>query len=279
MSSSHGSVLLISLLNTCSSTFAPLLLLSQGGSSYLQTRNRLDNAIFDIVTQITSLVELKLAHNQLSGDVPANIQELTALEVLELQNNSLTGFVGSLHTLSQLRIVNLSCNKLKAAPFTLLNGQSLIELQVASNGLAGSLLPSGHDYPRLRVLDASNNALTSVLDDADTAPSLPSLHTLNLSGNRLSFLPELSGCPELRALLLEGNQLDSLPESFYSLSSLRQADLTGNNFRRLDQRLATMGALQLLGIAANPLLDRKYLTMATPNVKSDLQARMERDLS
>ena len=79
----------------------------------------------------------------------------------------------------------------------------------------------------------------------------------------------------LTELLAEDNKISSLPPDFTDSTTLRVADFTGNDFSKLDERIALMDALESFRVDANPLRERKFLSMKTPELKADLRRRLE----
>jgi Leucine-rich repeat (LRR) protein len=236
----------------------------------LQSRNKLSIDILNVIAQIPSLRELRLAENNLDGDLSTALCDLTALEVLELQSNKLTSLPIEMSRLTQLRILNVSENQLRAIPAEVFSS-ALVELQASKNRLEGSLL-SLSSIPCLQELNVAQNSLKSLFDGDSI--EMPALKTLNVSTNRLTTLPEVSSWTSLTTLLVGENKLAVLPQGFVSLQQLRTADFTGNDITRLDERIALMKSLQHLTVAANPLRDRKFLTMGTDDLKRDLAARL-----
>jgi len=233
------------------------------------------NDSLDTITQISSLRELRLADNALSGDLSSSIQQLTNLEVLELQGNKLSTLPEEISALVSLRILSLSSNLLTTLPMESLASTSLIELTVSKNHLSDVLFgPSPRSLSRLRTLDVSINRLKA-LCPPDTELSLPELRSLNIAFNNIAHLPPLSSTPALTELLSEDNKISSLPPGFTDSTTLRVHDFTGNDFSRLDERIALMDALESFRIDANPLRERKFLSMKTAELKADLRRRLE----
>jgi Leucine-rich repeat (LRR) protein len=108
--------------------------------------------VFDVISRISSLRELKLAENNLLATLPASISALTALEVLDLHTNKLTSLPIEIRLLTSLRTLNVSSNQLRSIPAELF-GNKLLELQAARNKLDGSLFTSG-TFPYLQELNA-----------------------------------------------------------------------------------------------------------------------------
>lgn len=228
--------------------------------------------VFDVVTQIASLRELKLAENSFEGDIPSNLGLLTQLEVLELQGNKLTSLPAEIGQMSSLRSLNVSNNKLKSIPSELFTSVPIVELVATKNAFSGFFF-NIDTVPHLQKLELSNNSLSSLCETGTIL--LPALKHLNVSANRLPALPDVSSWTSLITLLAGENKLSSFPEGFLSLHQLRTADFTANDLTTLDEKIALMESLDNLSVAANPLRERKFLTLTTEHIKRDLLARIE----
>ncbi len=229
--------------------------------------------VLDIIAQIPTLRELKLAENNLNGELSGALGSLNVLEVLELQNNQLTSLPTELGRLANLRSLNVSENRLRNIPMEIFT--SIIELRASKNQLEGTLF-SIDSCPNLQELHLANNSIVSFC--VENSMHLPALKTLNLSMNKLTSLPDISSWTSLAALLMGDNKLTVLPEGFTSLTEqLRTADFSSNDITRLDERIALMEGLQNLEIAANPLRERKFLTMGTDEIRRDLSSRLQKD--
>lgn len=232
------------------------------------SKNRLGNGSLQVIGQILSLRELRLAENAVNA--LSDIFTLQSLEVLDLHSNLITDLPNEFQYLSSLRILNVSENRMSSLPFECLD--SLVELDAAQNRLRGSLLPAGLELPNLRTLDVAHNALTSLTDS--NIVNLPSLQFLNITENRLTDLPDVSSWTELLTLTAGGNRLSKIPEGLSTLTRLKTVDFTRNDIRKLDERIGVMDNLAVLRVANNPLRERRYLTMETGDFKRDLRARL-----
>ncbi len=236
------------------------------------SRNRLVNSCFDVLSQVTSLQELKLAKNSIQGALDGSLGRLINLENLDLQDNALTDLGLALKDLTKLRKLAVAGNRLLMIPFQLLASLPLVEINAARNQLAGVLMPEGiNDLAALRTLDLSNNALTA-LSQSETL-SLVSLQDLNVTDNRLLTIPNVSNWKNLITLCAGGNKLTSIPDGLTFLPKLKTLDLSRNSIKLLDTRLGTMESLVSLQVGNNPLLDRRYLTMHTDDLKQELRDR------
>ncbi len=232
------------------------------------SKNRLGNDSLQVISQIPSLRELRLAENAL--DTLSDIFKLQGLEILDLHDNAVSALPSDVRHLSKLRILNVAGNKMGSLPLEYL--QSLIELDAARNRLSGPLLPGAIDLPNLKSLNVANNALSVIISHGTVG--FPSLQSLNITENRLQDLPDVSGWTELLTLTAGGNKLCALPEGFASLARLRTVDFAMNDIRKLDEQVGFMESLTLLRVTNNPLRERRHLTMDTAELKRDLKARL-----
>jgi Leucine-rich repeat (LRR) protein len=228
----------------------------------------------EVICQITPLRDLKLAENALEGAFPSSLQNLTQLEILELQNNKLTHLPAEIRALVHLRTLNVADNCFTALPIGLFTSVPLVELIAAKNAFSGAFFDVDM-VPHLQNLHLSNNSLTSLCGSSNI--DLPALKYLDLGGNRLSALPDISSWTSLTTLLMRDNNLSSLPDGFLTLKMLRNADFTANNLNKLDGGIALMEGLENLTLAANPIRERKFLTMSTADVKRDLLSRVQHE--
>ena len=96
---------------------------------------------------------------------------------------------------------------------------------------------------------------------------------MNVSGNRLNILPDISSALSLTTLLANENQIGAIPSSMILLPQLKNVDLSGNDINNLDDRIGLMNNLSVLGIANNPLRERRLLNLNTEDLKMELRSR------
>ncbi|KAE8308498.1 hypothetical protein BDV41DRAFT_501770 [Aspergillus transmontanensis] len=238
------------------------------------SNNKLKLEDIQIIMEMGSVKDLKLAKNHLQGSFPADIKNLSNLEVLDLHSNSLTELPNEVAYLTSLRVLNVGDNHLSTLPFEGLSKLSLKELSAPNNRLKGALLPASvQALMTLQYLNVTGNSLTK-LSNHDTL-GLPNLHTLAISMNRIQCLPDVSSWQALLSLSAENNSIADLPRGFADLKAVRNVDLTGNNISKLDERIGLMESLVTFRIANNPLRERKYLNMSTEDLKRELRNRCE----
>jgi Leucine-rich repeat (LRR) protein len=201
-----------------------------------------------------------------------DICNLQNLEVLDVQRNALDSLPEEFAQLVRLRILNVTENRFKSLPFEILHQLPLIELMAVKNGIAGTLVSAEvKEIPQLQLLDVTSNAITSI---TESELSLPSLHQLSCSSNRLTGLPDLSSWPSLRTLAAEDNNISELPVGFVDLPKLKNVNFDGNNIKVLDDRIGEMEALDILRISGNPLREKKFSTISTEDLKNALKLRI-----
>ena len=224
---------------------------------------------------MTSLRDLKVSKNQLSGPLNPALMSLSSLETLDVHGNDITALPTEIENLSRLRILNLNENKMEALPFNSLSKLPLTELSARKNRLSGVLIAQPVDsLPCLQTLDVSANLLTHLVP-ADTTISLPVAHAVSVSANRLKCLPDMTAWPNLLTLAVDENHIPSIPESFTSLQKLRHADFASNDIRAVPPEIARMQSLSMIRLTGNPLRDRKLVSAATDELKDILAGRLE----
>ncbi|KFY25523.1 hypothetical protein V493_04596, partial [Pseudogymnoascus sp. VKM F-4281 (FW-2241)] len=239
------------------------------------SNNKLQNECFEVISQIPSLRDLKIANNLLCSEVSSGLLSLVNLEVLDLHNNQLSSLPAGLGDLARLRVLNLSENTFTSLPFNAFQRLPLTELNAANNKLCGTLIQSNAaEFLKLRTLDISGNSIKSL---SSGSLSLPSLQLLIVSANRLTHLPNVSTWVSLLTLSASDNSISALPEGFISLPILKTADLQGNDLRVLDDNIALMNSLDTLLVSGNPLREKKFSGMNTADLKKVLKGRLEPD--
>ncbi|XP_051934546.1 tsukushi [Hippocampus zosterae] len=182
----------------------------------------------------TTLVSLDLSSNNITKVSPNALSKLRYLETLDLSHNDLEGLPPDCFFGLPLAEVDLSHNNLRDF------NMSAFVAKVNSKPVS---------------VDLSHNKLASI----STTPhgKLVHIQNLNLTGNRLSGIPNLGGLEILRYLSLDSNPIVAIEEGdfahltdlvFLSLSSLRQLrEIESNSFKGLR-------SLQVLDLSNNPKL-------------------------
>lgn len=222
------------------------------------------------INQKLPLCYLRLAFNQLVGEVPPCIASLNSLAHLSLAGNNLLNMAGALHVLA--RCDNLAVLLLGSCFHgeTALNDDGLMHLtgfqnlqflSLASCKLKGHIPPWIARLKKLKILNLFNNNFSGPIPT--WLSSMPSLLLLNLTQNTLSgeLPPEMGRIPAMnaddttsdlsyfalpyflnsveyrsmyylrRGLRVGGNNLSGrIPDEIGQLKLLQELDLSNNHF-------------------------------------------------
>ncbi|HEX6904773.1 MAG TPA: pre-peptidase C-terminal domain-containing protein [Thermoanaerobaculia bacterium] len=205
----------------------------------------------------TTVEEIFLAENGLTGKLPAKLGNLPNLQTLDLESNALNGAIPKdLGRLRNLRSLQLGLNQLSGTiPRELGNLTNMESLSLAFNKLSGAIPADLGRLANLVVLDLSRNTLTGALPLQ--IGNLRSLQFLDLSANRLTgAIPaELGRLTGLVSLYLGGNQLTGgIPRALGGLAVLEQLGLSDNQLTgRIPPELGGLARLAYLDLERNQL--------------------------
>ena len=233
-----------------------------------------DNELTDLrpLMGLGRLRSLNVAGNQLTDTVP--LGTLSTLTALDLSDNPISDFSGleKLSSLQSLKlkntgIVDMDLQYLEG--LTMLKGLALEDNDGLSNEAVSylkSMIPyctiihsdlvysaqiGGKSYPSdLKELDLSGQNLT----DLGEISKLDSLVSLKLSQNQLTTVYQLEYCPSrltLRELDLSYNELTDI-SALGSLAAVETLDLTANRISSL-QPLLRLSGLKVLKVGGNLL--------------------------
>ena len=155
------------------------------------------------------VTSLSLSANHLSGEIPAEIGNLTNLTWLQLGGNQLTGEIPTwIGNLTNLTYLSLDINYLSGEiPAEIGNLTNLTTLDLRSNNLSGEIPAEIGNLTNLTILWLNNNQLSGEIPA--TIGNLTNLTSLDLSSNQLSGeIPATIGnLTNLTSLNLRNNQL------------------------------------------------------------------------
>ena len=193
--------------------------------------NELSGEIPPELVDLTSLLELYLDHNELSGEIPPELGNLTNLQGLYLWENELSGEIpAELGRLTNLQLLYLNRNKLSGEIPAALGGlTNLQKLYLDHNELSGEIPPELGNLTNLRALIVWRTKLSGEIPPE--LGNLTNLQSLSLVHNELSgTIPaELGNLTNLQILYLYDNQLSGeIPPELGRLANLESLYIWSN---------------------------------------------------
>ena len=219
--------------------------------------NELNGEIPAELGNLTNLSYLNLDVNELSGEIPASLGNLTNLQELSLLGNGLSGAIpAELGDLTNLQLLYLSANELSGEiPAELGNLANLWQLYLWGNGLSGAIPAELGDLTNLAVLSLYENELSGEIP-AELG-DLTNLRQLYLWGNELSgeIPAELGDLANLWVLSLYENELSGeIPAELGDLTDLQTLSLSANELSgEIPAALGDLTDLQKLYLYENEL--------------------------
>ena len=194
-------------------------------------RNELSGEIPPEIQYFPELQLLRLDYNELEGEVPPEIGKLTELRRMDIDGNEFTGRIppeiGNLTKLEELWMGGSSMSG--PIPPEIGNLTKLEDLHLYEARFEGPLPPELGALTELRVLRIADTRVEGPLPS--TLGALEELRTLSISGNRFSgpLPPEIGQLESLRVLDARENRLSGpLPPELGQLGQLRSLLLRDN---------------------------------------------------
>jgi Leucine-rich repeat (LRR) protein len=174
-------------------------------------------------TTFSNAMHLDLSYNQLSGELPVNL-EFMSVQELFLRSNHLTGSIPQLPT--SIVLLDISKNSLSGQLPSNFGAPYLQVAAFSTNCITGTVSYSFCQWPHLRVLDLSNNLLTGGLPDCGKEE----LKQRNAYSNNSSRVNSTnSHSLEIRTLRLNNNHLSGgFPLLLKQCQNMVFLDLTQN---------------------------------------------------
>ncbi|XP_059459304.1 probable LRR receptor-like serine/threonine-protein kinase At3g47570 [Corylus avellana] len=219
--------------------------------------NQISGIIPAALENLINLRILGMEENLFTGTIPTYFGKFHKLQGLDLQRNRLSGQIpSSLGNLTQLVDLYLNQNKLEGSiPSSFGNCKSLQFLDISQNNLSGAI-PQTSLSSQLLAIDLSHNSFTGILPME--AGNLKNIVILDVSENNLfGEIPTTIGdCLSLQNLYLQGNSFEgNLPTFMASLKDLHHVDLSRNNFSGIIPKdLQKVSVLLYLNLSFNNLV-------------------------
>jgi len=223
---------------------------------YLDNNNLTGN-IPPEIGNLSNLTSLYLYYNQLIGNIPAEIANLSNLQLLYLSGNQLTGSIPSeIGNLINLQSLDLYSNQLSGnIPTEIGNLVNLESLDLSYNQLSGSLPPEIGNLTNLYDLRVYENQISGSIPPE--IGNLTNLYNFNISNNQFSgSIPtEIGNLTILHWINLAGNQLSgNIPPEIGNLANLQNLFLEVNQISGiLPSEIGNFTNLQYLSISYNQL--------------------------
>ena len=196
--------------------------------------NELNGNLPPEIGNLTGLTEIHIyGNNQLSGNIPSEIGNLTLLKYLYLKNNNLSGNIpDEIGNLSNLEYINLARNQLSGSiPVGIGNLNNLKYLYLYRNQLSGNIPNEIGNLSNLIVLNVFHNQLTGNIPN--TIGNLSNLESFDCSSNALTgTIPSnLSNLTNIYGLFMGNNQLTGdISSLFQNMHKLNYLGMDTNTF-------------------------------------------------
>ncbi|XVF48417.1 hypothetical protein PTKIN_Ptkin03bG0188500 [Pterospermum kingtungense] len=180
-----------------------------------------------------NIIVLNASGLGLSGIIPeTTIGKLTQLQSLDLSNNNIKSLPSDLWSLSLLKSLNLSSNRISGPlPNNIVNFGRLEVLDLSGNNFSGEIPAAIGSLVSLQVLNLAGNGFELSIP---TGIRCQSLVSLDLSSNSLNgSLPHDFGAafPKLKTLNLASNEIYGKETDFAEMKSLTSLNISGNLFK------------------------------------------------
>ncbi|CAL4979957.1 unnamed protein product [Urochloa decumbens] len=203
-------------------------------SFFLAFDNELTGNVPATLSNLSALNMLDLSYNQLSNTIPESIMVLKNLRMLDFSMNNMSGPVPTqIATLSSLERLFLHDNKFSGIlPNSFGNLTSLQYIGLSYNQFSSVVPSSIFHLDNLVLLDLSHNSITGALPIPDDVSKLAQIDQIDLSFNHLfGNIPNSFGQLQMLTYLNLSNNIlsGSIPDSFKKLSSIATLDLSVNH--------------------------------------------------
>ncbi|CAE7569066.1 lrrc39 [Symbiodinium natans] len=213
--------------------------------------------------EMKAVTQLKTPYNQsISDNMLARINQLQQVEIIEIAKCNLDRIPPSLEQVEGLMTLCLSYNNIRKFSNELGRCDCLERVVLDWNQIS-EIEPgifSESNFPKLEVINLSHNRLAFLPSDFPKAASqnVTGLQYVDLSYNQLTSVPAaLMQCRSLKELNLSHNKMRMLPEE-YGLNKLKKLFLSFNELSALPTNIGTSKELEKLRITSNQIKKLPY---------------------
>ncbi|EDW84335.1 uncharacterized protein Dwil_GK13202 [Drosophila willistoni] len=221
---------------------------------------RIPEKAFDSLKDV--LNELRLANNLLGDNLnpifsTAELHSLKNLRLLDLSGNKIKLIEeGLLKGCVDLKEFYVDRNSLTAVPSNSLNGpSSLRHLSLRQNQIGTLMQESFGSQPQLEIIDLRYNFLRNI--DSQAFKGLQKIREIKLAGNRITNLNSdvFEKLPTLQKLDLSENFINQFPTvALAAISGLKSLNLSSNMLQQLDYtHLQVVRTLESLDLSRNSI--------------------------
>ncbi|GAB1608359.1 leucine-rich repeat-containing G-protein coupled receptor 5-like, partial [Argonauta hians] len=190
--------------------------------------NQISSIEYMAFVNLKNLNHLQLSDNQLT-EIPNAIEFLPKLENLQLKSNQIV-YIQDNSFIHNPRLIDLEVrgNYIRSFGHQAFSYMPMLHRIVISKADQQTVFPDLTGSHRLTIIQFDRAEIETL--PADLCQKVATLQSLDVHSNKLTQMPNLTGCGELRILNLYNNKITQLKEnSFIGLSKLRDL-IMGNNF-------------------------------------------------
>lgn len=234
--------------------------------------NNLQGQLPELLRELTALRILDLTDNGVRGVFPQWIPSVTTLEEVRLGGNQFSGALPEgIGLLPNLRVLVADRNRLSGVlPQSLCSLATAREINLNQNALSGTIPPCLGGLPLLQSLDLGQNALTGAIPPE--LGNLTTLQSLYLHRNQLTgAIPETLGNATVATVTVAASTSSKNASALTAANALRRLWLGGNKLTgEVPETLRSLTSLEELLIDNNQLAGESIMRIlpALPNLQT-----------
>ena len=195
-----------------------------------------------LLDHCTGLVTLNLSHNAFTAVNLAKYEKLVSINLSYNKLEHLSEDFMSAESLKNVKMINLTDNRISAIPPVLAKMTSLNELYLGHNKLT-AVGRELNGLKQLRIANFGNNEIKRF------DMTCRSLQILNFEYNQLKDMPEQIFTNRLLSLYAGHNSFRKIPDSIVRCTSLASLRLEGNDIWYFPPEMQQMAGLKLLNLS------------------------------